>query len=76
MTDFLSAELPTIAHATGLSQWLMTNFLERRIYSAFWEGEPSGESNLRSGRSLNLQENSPTKVGAQVLRHQLRVKNP
>jgi hypothetical protein len=23
-----------ITHATGLSQWLVTNFVERRIYSA------------------------------------------
>jgi len=29
---------------------------------------------FRSGRNLNLQENSPTKVGAQFLRHQLRTK--
>jgi len=28
---------------------------ERRIYSAFWEGEPLGEPNLRSVRSQTLQ---------------------
>ncbi len=31
---------PLTAHATGFSQWLMTNFSERRIHSATLEGEP------------------------------------
>jgi hypothetical protein len=35
-------------HATGFSQWLMTNFLSaefiRRL--GIWKGEPSGEPNL------------------------------
>jgi mannosyltransferase OCH1-like enzyme len=69
----------------------MTNYDERRIYSASscWEGEPKGEPipfpDLPICRPHHLPkdlarqephppEDSPTKVGAQVFRNQLRTK--
>jgi len=52
---------------------LMTNFISADfIRQKFWRARLLPCRNFRSGRSPTLQENSPTKVFAQFLRHQLR----
>ncbi len=56
-------------HATGFSQWLMTKFLSAEFIRLFGRANLLVSPIFRSGRCPTLQENSPTEVGAQFLRH-------